>query len=148
MGKKKTPPMSSQDIMGKLEDLASADDVVAVSYDLTDAWTAAGVGAESIEPILRFIEANPNLDYGAPGPLVHFMETFYRNGLEEKVVESVTRTPVGTNVFMLNRLINDATGKRRDTLLATMKQAGRNSKAKKEVRELINEFVEYQESEG
>ena len=30
------------------------------------------------------MELNPGLDFGTPGPLVHFVEQFYGNGYEQK----------------------------------------------------------------
>ena len=42
-------------------------------WTLAENWETRGVGPEAIEPILRFMEANPGLDFGAPGPLVHFL---------------------------------------------------------------------------
>lgn len=42
--------------------------------DIIDAWEADGIGAEAVPPILRFMERHPDIDYGAPGPLTHFIE--------------------------------------------------------------------------
>jgi hypothetical protein len=41
-----------------------------------------------------------------PGPLVHFVERFYRRGYEQKLVESVATKPTYHTVWMMNRLIN------------------------------------------
>jgi hypothetical protein len=38
--------------------------------------------SEAIEPILKIMETNPSVDYGEPGPLVHFCESYYKNGYE------------------------------------------------------------------
>lgn len=60
-----------------------------------------------IEPMLKLMENNPNIDFGNPGPLVHFMETYYNNGYEELLVQSVKNHPTIHTVWMLNRIIND-----------------------------------------
>ena len=39
-------------------------------------------GLEYISAILRIMEKNPNVDYGMPGPIVHFMETYYKKGMK------------------------------------------------------------------
>jgi hypothetical protein len=65
---------------------------------------------ESVESFLRLIENNPKTDFGMPGPLVHFLEKYYKNGYENKLVESVRRQPVPHNVWMLNRIINGSKG--------------------------------------
>ena len=60
----------------------------------------------AVEPLLAFMERNPDIDYGMPGPLVHFVERFYGNGYEEKLVESIKRRPTSHTLWMLNRIIN------------------------------------------
>ena len=96
--------MTSKEISEQLEAIASADDVVSSTAKLTDAWSAANVGFESVEPILHFMEEHPELEYGMPGPLVHFIEEFYLNGYEERLIESVGRRPTMLTVWMLNRV--------------------------------------------
>ena len=56
-------------------------------------WSSKSVGPEALEPILHFMGEHPKIDFGVPGPLVHFVETFYRIGYEEKLIESVQRKP-------------------------------------------------------
>jgi|SRR5579883_911773 len=100
--------MTSEEITSQLEAIADSDHFVADSYELTDAWSAAHGGLETVEPILRFMESHPSIEYGMPGPLVHYMEDFYHKGYEQKLVESVERKPTSHTVWILNRLINDA----------------------------------------
>jgi len=98
--------MTSQDITDQLQRIASANDFAARSAELSDAWVAAGAGLEVVEPILRFMEDHPDIDYGAPGPLVHFVERFYGKGYEERLIASVQRQPRAATVSMLNAVIN------------------------------------------
>src|SRR4051794_39753514 len=98
--------MQSGDVRDQLSRIASSDDMLSEQYGLTDEWNAAGVRVESVEPILRFMEDHPDLDYGMPGPLVHFAERFHRKGYESKLVESVERKPTSHTLWMLNRLTN------------------------------------------
>lgn len=65
------------------------------------------IASEYIKPILDLMESYPNLDYGMPGPLVHFSETFYKNGYEELLVNSVSKKPTLQTIWMLRRIIND-----------------------------------------
>jgi|GEM_PF-134380 len=62
---------------------------------------------DAVEPILMLIEHSPDIDYGGPGPLGSFLESFYRKGYEEKLVESVTRKPTVYTIHLLERMIND-----------------------------------------
>jgi hypothetical protein len=92
-------------ITRQLEEIAGAgDDFVYQCYQLTDGWENQPKSPEVTEEILRFMEAHPDMDYGAPGPLVHFMEAL--SGYEGKLIESVERRPTPHTVWMLNRVIN------------------------------------------
>ncbi|WP_146168668.1 hypothetical protein [Sphingomonas sp. PP-CE-3G-477] len=64
------------------------------------------MGLEGVESALVFIGQHPDLDYGAPGELVHFMEEFYRKGFEEALVKYFLEKPTPLTAWMLNRLIN------------------------------------------
>ena len=61
---------------------------------------------EAVEAILRFMENHPDVDFGTPGPLVHFVEAFHARGYEQRLVESLQRTPTPHTLWLLNRLIN------------------------------------------
>jgi hypothetical protein len=93
----------AKQVADDLEGIASADEFESRAYELRDAWEAAGADVETVEPILRFIEAHPKIDFGSPGPLVHFVERFYRKGYEAKLVDSFERQPTAHTAWMLNR---------------------------------------------
>ncbi|MEN2776266.1 hypothetical protein ABCY62_14670 [Acetivibrio clariflavus] len=66
--------------------------------------------SEAVEPIIKLIESNPDVDFGSPGPLVHFLEKFDENQYYSKLVESIKRSPTVHTLFMLNRIINGVDG--------------------------------------
>jgi hypothetical protein len=136
--------MTSDEIAAQLAPLASAeDDVVYLSYGLTAVWTAANVGNECVEPILRFMEEHPDLDYGTPGPLVHLVERFNPD-YEEKLIESVGRRPMDTNVWMLCRLLNGTEEPaQRGLLLQALAQATIHPLADQYTLERIREYLAY-----
>ena len=98
-----------------------------------------------IEWILHFMEENPKIDYGMPGPLVHFMEKKYKKGYEKLLLESVKRKPTEHAVWMLNRILNDINLENRNIYMDALKEIVKNSKYDEEVRNLAEEFLEYQE---
>ena len=98
--------MTEVDVRAQLERIAKSDDFSSSSSDLVDEWYAAGADLQTVEPILAFMERHPEVDYGTPGPLVHFVEKFYRRGYEAKLLASVDRRPTPQTTWMLNRLIN------------------------------------------
>lgn len=137
--------MTPDEISSQLDDIAHTDDFETSSSDLVDRWESLNVGFEAIEPILRFMEENPSIEFGTPGALVHFVEKFYRNGYEQKLLESVSRKPTSHTAWMLNRLINGekaSVEKRR--LVNAMMQAKLNPLADPEALDQINRFLERQ----
>ncbi len=89
----------------------------------------ARVGAEAVEPILRFMESHPLIDYGVPAALTHFIgKQFNGEEYEQKLVDSINRQPTPQTVWMPNRRINGIDGAdRRDFQSESVKQAKMNS---------------------
>jgi hypothetical protein len=117
-------PMNAADGTRELEEIANAgDDFDWQSGQLTAKWEGAPKGFEAVEPILRFIKKHPDVDYGTPGPLVHFVETF--PNYEEKLIQSVERQPTPNTVGMLNRVIN---GKHTDAMAGCNLCSGASSR--------------------
>jgi hypothetical protein len=85
--------MTNQNITEQLQRIVSSDDFANSSAELTEAWSSKGIGVESVDPILEFMEAFPDLHYGIPGALVHFVEEFYQKGYEERLIKSMNRKP-------------------------------------------------------
>lgn len=135
--------MTSKEIGEQLRSIASADDFVSSAAELTEAWSAANVGVESVEPILIFMEEHPELEYGMPGPLVHFIEEFYMKGYEERLIDSVNRRPTMLTVWMLNRILNGTKEPvKRQALVQAMRQAANNPKTDRATLERIQGFLE------
>ncbi len=63
-----------------------------------------------MDTLFSILESNPDEDFGMPGQIVHFLESFYKNGYEEKLLESLQRKPTSHTVWMLNRVINGSEG--------------------------------------
>ena len=100
-------------LMVKLEKSIMQDDFIDVTYDIIEEIEEREDAFEAIQPIFKLMEEYPNVNFGSPGPLVHFVEKFYKNGYEEKLVESLKRQPTQHTVWMLNRVINGSQGERK-----------------------------------
>jgi hypothetical protein len=100
--------MNLQEMIDQLENAGSSKDFVASSETLTTNWRESGNGLTAVEAVLRFMEDHPATDFGMPGPLVHFVETFFGKGYERKLAESISRKPTSHTVWMVNRVINGA----------------------------------------
>lgn len=60
-----------------------------------------------IKPIFAYFEQHPDAIHGAPGPFVHYLETFYGNGLEAELIASAKRNPTSESINMLYRIAKD-----------------------------------------
>ena len=135
--------MPDADPARQLELIAGSDDFVASSSDLVETWASEGAGVEAVESILRFIEEHPAVDFGSPGPLVHFTERFYGYGYEDRLLESIDRRPTALTVWMLNRVVNGTKERlQRLKFVAAMKDVVSHPLANDEIRQQANGFVE------
>jgi hypothetical protein len=100
--------MNAHELEARLHRVADGDpdNLVFHSYRIVEELERSGADLSVVRVILRFMEANPDLDFGAPGPLVHFAERFCGLGYEAELFESLSRCPVAYTVWMLDRLVN------------------------------------------
>jgi hypothetical protein len=98
--------MSPERIHRDLDAIKGAEDFAFRAAAAVGEWEAAGFGVEAVEPILRFMEAHSEIDFGPPGALVHFSERFHQRGYEQLLLDSMARRPTPHTAWMLNRLIN------------------------------------------
>jgi hypothetical protein len=115
---------NAEKIAAELEEIATSPDFIWQSGKLVQSWDAAKYGIEIVEPILAFMEKHPEIDFGAPGALVHFVEDFHLRGYEALLIASIERRPTQHTVLMLNRVVNgtnDTETKQR--YLAALEQA-------------------------
>ena len=99
---------------------------------------------EAIEGILLFIEAHGDADLGSPGPLVHFLEKFFRRGYEEALVRSIERRPTTHTIWMLNRIINGVQEPERSGYVDILAGVARNDTLSEEVRSDARAFLKHQ----
>lgn len=95
--------------------------------------------------ILSVMETNPELDYGMPGPIVHFLESYYRKGYEEALLRSVQSIPTSHTVWMLNRIINDPKLSNREMYIEVLKSSLNRNDISQLVRADIEMFLKYQQ---
>lgn len=95
--------------------------------------------------IFNIMETNPELDYGMPGPVVHFMESYYRKGYEEILLRSVQNTPTSHTIWMLNRVINDPKLSNREMYTEVLKSLLNRKDISQFVRKDIESFLKYQQ---
>jgi hypothetical protein len=98
---------------------------------------------ESIYPIVfRFFEAHPESYCGMPGTLVHVIEDYYPNYVDE-LIDSVSRAPSTNTVLMVNRILNSQIdSKLRHRLLQCLKDVTMQSNVSTLVQDEARSFWE------
>lgn len=125
-----------------LEHARATDDPIEAWSRLAENWRALPDGVDAVGPILKFIENNPSVDFGMPGPLVHFVEAYYGKGYERELLESVTRKPTSHSVWMLNRVVNGTKGTNEKTkLIEVLRNVKVHPLANSNTRELAERFL-------
>lgn len=113
-----------------------------IAYDIAEKIKERDDAFDAVEPILKIVENNPDIDFGKPGPLVHFVETFYKKGYEEKLVGSIKRQPTKLTVWMLNRIINGSDKEKKKYYLSMLENVIKNPNASNDVGMLVKQFME------
>jgi hypothetical protein len=118
------------------------DHIVFHSYRIVEDLERSDDHLAAVRTILKFMEDNPSLDYGVPGPLVHYIERF-GGSYEAELFASLSRRPTYYTVWMLKRMINGAkTADDRARLLARLEAVAAHEAADADMRELVADFLE------
>ena len=95
---------------------------------------------ELVAPILEIIESNPDIDFGTPGDLVHFVEKFYKNGYEELLLKSVRKNPTMYNIWMLHRCYIDEDNPLHSKFVLLIKEIKEDESVSSKIKKVIEEF--------
>ncbi|HEY3448188.1 MAG TPA: hypothetical protein VGK67_17665 [Myxococcales bacterium] len=135
--------MDAKALLDHLKRAAKARDFAAASEAVVAELESSKLGMKAMPTILEFMEAHPDLDFGCPGALTHFVETFFRKGYEEQLIASIRRRPTAQTVWMLNRVINGTKAARtRADLLKAMRKAESSTSASAAARAQAAHFLE------
>ena len=132
-----------RDLESRLSALLSADGYeadAAMMYALVDELEADSTPFSFVDSILRFFETHADTCFGAPGPLVHFMEKFYRHGYEALLCSSFSRRPTRQTALMLNRLINGSSGAQKNEYVDMFARALQRSDLDRSTSDEIRRF--------
>lgn len=95
---------------------------------------------ELVAPILEIIESNPDIDFGTPGDLVHFVEKFYKKEYEELLLKSVRKNPTMHNIWMLHRCYIDEDNPLHNKFSLLIKEIKEDKSVSSKIKEVIEEF--------
>ena len=100
---------------------------------------------EYVDRLLRFMEENPSVNYGMPGPIVHYMEQFYLSGYENSLYNSMVRRPTSHTLWMLNRLLNSTDLVDRERYLTLLEDVVESAVVSSDIREEAACYLRFQQ---
>lgn len=114
---------SVADFSDRLNRLDPNDDAFVLRVDDLVEQTSPTTLEIAYLAIFQFFEAYPENDCGMPGTLVHVMEDYYPNYVDD-LMNSIRRTPSTNTVLMVNRILNsDVDGDLRSRLIECLRDA-------------------------
>lgn len=104
--------------------------------------------ASLIPIIFKFFEHHPLADCGAPGALVHCIETDYPH-YKEILQDSLKRAPSYNAILMVNRILNSPLSEKdRAEYTAMLQDVANDQHLFQALRKEANELVEYQSAKN
>ncbi len=126
----------------RLNRLDPDDDAFVLHVDDLVENTTPAILELAYPSIFRFFEAHPENDCGMPGTLVHMMEDYYPNYVDE-LVESVSRMPSANAVLMVNRILNsDVDEKLRNRLIQCLRDACTHKNSSSLIQEEAHRYLD------
>ena len=99
--------LTRDEILVALQDAITEYQEFELADEIMDVMELYDQPFDLVAPILEFISEHPEVDFGSPGYLVHFVERFYHQGYEDLLMEVVGKNPTLHNIWMLHRCCND-----------------------------------------
>jgi hypothetical protein len=113
-------------------------------FALADELVGHPEGVEAIPGLLLLLEQNEKLEWGAPGPVVHAVETFCGRGYERLLLESIRRKPTNHTLWMVNRVLNGVSKDLQSDFMEVLAKAAKRKDVSAEVRQAATGFLEFQ----
>lgn len=118
-------------------------DFIDPAYHLCEELEELDNPAEAIEPLFRLIEGSPDIDYGGPGPIGQFLESFDGGIYEESLLQSLQRKPTLYTLSLLDTLLQDSNDPRQAHYLDTMRGIAVNAALPDNIRQQATENLQY-----
>ncbi|WP_206022445.1 hypothetical protein [Pseudoflavitalea sp. G-6-1-2] len=118
-------------------------DFIDPAYPLCEELEELENPAEAMEPLFRLIESSPDIDYGGPGPIGQFLESFDGGIFEESLLQSLQRKPTLYTLSLLDTLLQDSNDPRQAHYLDTMRGIAVNAALPDNIRQQATENLQY-----
>ena len=127
------------------EEADDASDYLEPISEIVDELIELENNFDAIQPILELIERSPDIDYGGPGPLGHFLERHSKKGYEELLLKSIDRKPTIYTLDLLHRLVTDKENPNHKTYLDLMIKVSLSTNYPEDIIESAKENLSYLE---
>jgi len=135
--------MNPIELNNELHRAMNSSDFIDEARSITETLKSKGADIEFVRAILKFMEKYPTYDFGTPGPLAHFVETFYGHGYEAELFDSISRRPTCHTIWLLNRIINGTKEPaERTRLINILREAENNPAADLQAKRSAAHFLE------
>lgn len=134
-----------EEIINKLKNAPEQDEYVSYLYDLLENCSINDP-KQFFPYAFLFIEKHKYSDIGNPGPLVHFIEKFYPQYIND-LCTSIERIPTYYTLWMVNRILNgnpDTSVK--EKLITTLMNSLEHPKISEELKDEVNEYLLFQKA--
>ncbi|MBU3104316.1 hypothetical protein [Clostridium gasigenes] len=123
------------------------DDFINQAYNIVEKLAQYKNLNNTIEPIIKLIELNPDIDFGNPGPLVHYLEGLNEEEYAIRLIESLKRTPTEQTLFMFNRMINGIDDYLKEEYLLLLESIKDLPNISKGIQSVVQEYLSFQRGE-
>lgn len=132
--------MTKEQIVSALKAAAKPYESYYIDDEVGEAMMQLSNPFDLVEPILDIIGTNPTVDFGMPGELVRFVESFYKKGYEELLIASVKKNPTAHNIWMVHRCYNDINNPMREKFKALIMELKEDNAVSQDIKAEIDEF--------
>lgn len=123
---------------------AILDEDFYLTNDILERIKAEENGESYIHDLMEFMSENPALDYGMPGPIIHFIESYGIDKYIDTLLELENSKPNVYFNWMLNRIINVTEGELKEKYIKILQNVANRTDIEQYICDVAKEFVEYQ----
>ncbi len=88
--------------------------------------------------------SHPDIDYGMPGPVVHYIEKYPTDYYVVKLLKAIEQKPNDTLLWMLNRIVNDTYDENKEKYISIFKNTIERKDIDDITKEVAERFYNYQ----
>ncbi|MBI6871343.1 hypothetical protein [Clostridium aciditolerans] len=137
-----------EELIKSLYENVKIDNFINQSYNIVEKLSQYKNLDDTIEPIIKLIELNPDIDFGNPGPLVHYLEGLDEEEYAIKLIESLKRNPTEQTLFMFNRMINGVDDYMKEEYLHLLESINDSLDISENIKSVVQDYLSFQRTEN